>query len=251
MTATITVTPGEVLTVIVGGQNGNGGGFGGGGPGGAGGFNGGADGGNSVDDGGGGASDVRQGGAAPADRVVVGGGGGGGGSSFAAALGAEGVFRIRNGWAWFIRGGRLSNVAPADLATRAQRIATAVGATADVTTRVTGLTAGLRLSWEWRRWTAYTVGAAGVARVRQETTFSAGGTAVVPGTQGIQLGADLDGSVTKPTLVAGGGVTVPAATRTFVDLGVRYIRIMPRPSQIPRDQGINAVRLHAGLGVRF
>jgi Glycine rich protein len=67
--ATITVTPGEVLTVYVGEQPTSGllGGYNGGGPGDANGK------------GGGGGSDVRQGGTTLNNRVVVGGGGGGAG----------------------------------------------------------------------------------------------------------------------------------------------------------------------------
>jgi hypothetical protein len=76
-TATIAVTPGELLTIVVGGAGADGD------DGGAGGFNGGATarGISRVGGGGGGATDVRQGGDDPADRVVVAGGGGGGGSS--------------------------------------------------------------------------------------------------------------------------------------------------------------------------
>lgn len=79
-TATISVVPGEVLHVFVGGR--------GGGPSvvgpGPGGFNGGAPGGSGDGlhgSGGGGASDVRRGGPGLAERVVVGGGGGGEGSN--------------------------------------------------------------------------------------------------------------------------------------------------------------------------
>lgn len=74
-TATIAVTPGETLKVVVGGagqswsDNGTA----------LGGSNGGGDAGDASAGGGGGASDVRQGGASLADRVVVAGGGGGGG----------------------------------------------------------------------------------------------------------------------------------------------------------------------------
>ncbi|HEX6164408.1 MAG TPA: glycine-rich protein [Vicinamibacterales bacterium] len=75
VTARITVTPGEVLQVNVGGAGAAGAG------GGAGGFNGGgAAGAGAVQGGGGGgASDVRQGGVALANRVVVAAGGGGSG----------------------------------------------------------------------------------------------------------------------------------------------------------------------------
>jgi uncharacterized repeat protein (TIGR01451 family) len=68
-TATLAVTPGEVMHVFVGGRGGN--------P--QGGFNGGGDGGASYAFGGGGASDIRQGGDTLDHRVVVAGGGGGGG----------------------------------------------------------------------------------------------------------------------------------------------------------------------------
>ncbi len=71
----LAVTPGETLSIYVGGQGaGLTGGFNGGG--------GGVNGGGSGGSGGGGASDVRQGGAALADRKIVAGGGGGGGSLF-------------------------------------------------------------------------------------------------------------------------------------------------------------------------
>jgi hypothetical protein len=68
-TGTLAVTPGDVLTIFVGGQGGT--------P--TGGFNGGADGGSTNAGGGAGASDIRVGGIAEANRVIVAGGGGGGG----------------------------------------------------------------------------------------------------------------------------------------------------------------------------
>ena len=83
--ATLTVVPGEILNVFVGGQGGlvplgGLGGFNGGGAGGTGaGFH---------DGGGGGASDIRRGGSALSNRVVVAGGGGGG--SFSGFGGAGG-----------------------------------------------------------------------------------------------------------------------------------------------------------------
>ena len=87
-TSTVAVTPGETLTVNVGGQGAPGakpqyGGDGPStaGPGGAGGWNGGANGGDGTwgggGGGGGGASDVQQGGTSLSNRIVVAGGGGG------------------------------------------------------------------------------------------------------------------------------------------------------------------------------
>lgn len=69
--ATYSVTPGETLDVVVGGEgSGQNGGY-------AGGFNGGGAGGGAYSGGGGGASDVRTGTDTLADRIIVAGGGGG------------------------------------------------------------------------------------------------------------------------------------------------------------------------------
>lgn len=70
ISGTLSVTPGQVLNIFVGGEGGN--------P--TGGFNGGGDGGSPEAGGGGGASDVRVGGIAIANRVITAGGGGGGGA---------------------------------------------------------------------------------------------------------------------------------------------------------------------------
>jgi hypothetical protein len=67
--ANITVTPGESLTLFIGGYGG----------GQSGGFNGGGSATDGCNSGGGGATDLRQGGVALSNRVVVAGGGGGGG----------------------------------------------------------------------------------------------------------------------------------------------------------------------------
>lgn len=81
---TFSVTPGETLTVIVGGHGGTADSSG---VGAAGGFNGGAPGGSGLwaGGGGGGASDVRRGGVSLAHRIVIAGGGGGGGGLAAAS----------------------------------------------------------------------------------------------------------------------------------------------------------------------
>jgi uncharacterized repeat protein (TIGR01451 family) len=84
-TATIAVTPGETLTVVVGGA-GSASGSGGA----SGGFNGGGDTGGQESGSGGGASDVRQGGMTRAHRVVVAGGGGGAGYELPADGGSGG-----------------------------------------------------------------------------------------------------------------------------------------------------------------
>ena len=70
-TGDLSVTPGQVLNIFVGGQNG---------------YNGGGNGYAAVARNGGGASDVRMGGTALADRIIVGGGGGGGESPMLAIV---------------------------------------------------------------------------------------------------------------------------------------------------------------------
>ena len=105
---TIAVTPGETLSLIVGGAGGNSGGSGQPGPGG---FNGGGNGGRGdsvfsptgafFGGGGGGASDIRRGGTALANRIVVAGGGGGGGiGGNIVGLGGAGGGARRSGRSW-------------------------------------------------------------------------------------------------------------------------------------------------------
>jgi len=87
--ATLPVTPGEVLTVYVGGK-GVGGATDGSNSGGAGGYNGGGSSPGSYGSGGGGATDLRRSASAPstslADRLLVAGGGGGGGAATPSGL---------------------------------------------------------------------------------------------------------------------------------------------------------------------
>jgi len=95
--ATIPVTPGEKLAVVVGGEGDSGSACG---TSGKGGFNGGGNGGEGVSasngTGGGGASDVREGGDTLLNRILVAGGGGGGGEnlSYGAGRGGAGGRRV-------------------------------------------------------------------------------------------------------------------------------------------------------------
>jgi hypothetical protein len=129
--ATLAVTPGEVLHVVVGGD-GLGGGQGG--DGGAGGFNGGAVAGSTTygandiqggGGGGGGASDIRVGGSTLADRVLAAGGGGGGGGGYdgttpddggdagqTGSAGANGVAALGGGGATASAGGTGGTASP-------------------------------------------------------------------------------------------------------------------------------------------
>jgi opacity protein-like surface antigen len=142
-------------------------------------------------------------------------------------------------------GGHLWNVGTQDLDTRARTIANAAY-------RVSYVDVGVRYRWRATPRVQRCVAAGvGVAHVRSETVLSVNGTAVAPDSRGIQFGPDLNGTVTKPFLAIGGGATMPLHSRYVADVGVRYGRILPRTSQLPHDQGINTVRVQAGIGVRF
>jgi opacity protein-like surface antigen len=86
----------------------------------------------------------------------------------------------------------------------------------------------------------------GVARVKQDATFSVGGTDVTNDLQQyfVVLGTDLSGSVTKPMFTAGIGVAWPVWKQLVLDFQYRYGRIF-------LDQGININRVGIGLGFRF
>jgi hypothetical protein len=61
----------------------------------------------------------------------------------------------------------------------------------------------------------------------------------------VQLGTDLSGSVTKPMLSLGGGVTWPVWRQLILDFQYRYGRIFAD------DQAIVAQRAGVGLGIMF
>jgi opacity protein-like surface antigen len=94
------------------------------------------------------------------------------------------------------------------------------------------------------------MGGFGVAKVKQDATFSVNGTDVTsslaqPQYGSVQLGSDLSGTFTKPMLSIGGGVMWAAWQRLVVDVQYRYGRVFAP------DQGININRIGVGIGVRF
>jgi opacity protein-like surface antigen len=94
----------------------------------------------------------------------------------------------------------------------------------------------------------YVMGGGGIARVKQDVTFTVGGSDVTPNLAsqfGVQLGTDLSGTFTKPMIVAGAGLTWPAWQRLVVDVQYRYGRIFAE------DNAIAVSRAGIGLGVRF
>ena len=95
----------------------------------------------------------------------------------------------------------------------------------------------------------YVMGGGGLAKVKQDVTFTVGGTDVTStlaqAPYNVQLGSDLSGTFTKPMLVLGGGVVWPAWQQIIVDFQYRYGRIFAE------DGGINVSRAGIGIGVRF
>jgi opacity protein-like surface antigen len=88
-----------------------------------------------------------------------------------------------------------------------------------------------------------------VAKVKQNATFTVGGTDVTStlaqAPYNVQLGSDLSGTFTKPMLVLGGGVVWPVWHQIHVDLQYRYGRIFAD------DGAINVSRAGIGIGVGF
>ncbi|MDB4874458.1 MAG: hypothetical protein JWM41_904 [Gemmatimonadetes bacterium] len=166
-------------------------------------------------------------------------------------LGGEGDLRITSRVAIFIEGGKVWNASTAGLDAHVKQIANVIGMTGAAENHIAYADAGIRLRVPLdSRVEPYVLGGFGAARVRTETTFSAARTAP-PGGATVQLGNDLDGSVTKPMVTAGAGATIPLSSRLFGDLSARYGRILAKTSAIPGDQAIDLVRLQAGLGLRF
>lgn len=168
------------------------------------------------------------------------------------SIGAEVGGQV-SGPVWvFFEGGHMGNVGTSDLDARAQKIANFVGATASASYKVNYFDVGVRvtpdLALPYHPYVAVGIGA---AHVTAETALAVNGTTVPPENLGVQFGSDLNGSVTKPFFVIGGGVAYPFKQRYVADVSYRYGRIFPKTSEIENDQGINTQRVQVTVGVRF
>jgi len=74
----------------------------------------------------------------------------------------------------------------------------------------------------------YVLAGAGIAKVKQDATFTVGGTDVTASLSQFNavLGSDLSGSFNKPIIVFGGGVTYPVWQQLIVDFQFRFGRIL-------------------------
>ena len=176
------------------------------------------------------------------------------GNANSQAYGGEVGFTVMPNLQVFVEGGRVNNVAGATVGAAAQLIVTALAQTqsnvgVSVKEPVTFGIAGVRylIPVTGTKLQPYVMGGIGIAKVKQDVTFTVGGTDVTAGLQqfGVQLGTDLSGDFTKAMLALGGGVAVPVWERVVLDVHYRYGRIFAP------DQGINVNRAGIGLGVRF
>jgi opacity protein-like surface antigen len=154
----------------------------------------------------------------------------------------------------FAEGGMVRDVATAEIGTAAQAIAGFLSQTqANVQFRVkqpvafgvAGLKYVVPTAGSLR---PYVMAGGGLARVKQDVTFTVGGSDVTTNLAsqfGVQLGTDLSGTFTKPMIAAGAGVMWPAWQRLVVDLQYRYGRIFAE------DNAITVNRAGVGIGIRF
>jgi opacity protein-like surface antigen len=172
------------------------------------------------------------------------------GHTSSGALGGELDYQLAQKWTVLFEFGRMRNVASSALQARANLIANELQSTATPTQRATYYDFGVRYQLPphrvWRMWHPYLAAGIGAATVTTKTNFQTGANDIL-----VSTGVDLDGTVTKPLFVIGGGATVPFASRYFVDGTYRYGRIFSRTGVIENDNGINTQRVQVGVGIRF
>lgn len=169
--------------------------------------------------------------------------------SFGGELGVQLVPNIQV----FIEAGMVNDAATADFGAAALAIAGSVSGTQSnvsvkVKEPVSFGTAGLRfLVPITARLQPYLMGGGGVARVSRDFSIAVNGTDVTNNLSpyGVVLGSDLSGSVNKPMLAVGAGVTWPVWQRLVVDVQYRYGRVFTD------GEAININRAGIGVGVRF
>jgi opacity protein-like surface antigen len=172
-----------------------------------------------------------------------------------AAVGGEwGIEVIRN-IDVFAEFGHMGNVATSDFDARAHLIADNIGATAGSTAqKVNFFDAGVRYRFSpYGMWRPYALFGIGVAHVSNEASFSQNGTDITGSLPdfGVELGADLSGSLNKAIIIVGGGVNYVFRGRYFADLSYRYGGILPKTGTIENDVAIHTQRVQVGIGLRF
>jgi opacity protein-like surface antigen len=170
----------------------------------------------------------------------------------ASSVGGEGGYRATEDVDVFLEAGRMRNVGSSDLDARAQTIASAVGATANASYRVTYFDVGVRYHiMEMPTIHPYIAVGLGLAQVTAETGLGVNGVTVSPESLGVQFGSDLSGTEKKFYFMIGGGATWNFRERFFLDVTYRYGRISPKTGAIEGDQTIHTQRVQLGIGMRF
>jgi opacity protein-like surface antigen len=153
----------------------------------------------------------------------------------------------------FGEGGMIRDVATAEIGTAAQAIAGFLSQTQTsvqfhvkqpVTFGVAGLKYVVPTAGSLR---PYVMGGGGIAQVKQDVTFTVGGSDVTQNLAsqfGVQLGTDLSGTFTKPMIVAGAGLMWPAWQRLVID--VQYYNHI-----FAEGSAITVNRAGVGVGIRF
>src|SRR5262249_23680565 len=128
------------------------------------------------------------------------------------AVGGEFGFRLSPDIDVFVEGGHIGNAATSKMEEDGDRIAAAVGATANTISKINYFDGGLRYHWPASRTVdPYVAVGFGIAHVDNETTLS-------QNSELVQFGTDLNGSEVRPILMIGGGATLAFAKKYFLAL---------------------------------
>ena len=173
------------------------------------------------------------------------------------SFGGEFDYKLGTEWQAFLEVGHMRNVVPGLIDDRAALIAGVIGGTAESAARATYADAGVKYLFVpfGGGYTPYIGLGVGMARVKNDVTFSVGGAELsedaLLNQYGVQLGNDLAGSTTKPLVMVGFGVSRNFAARYLLDISYRYGRIFAKTDDIEDDEAINSNRVQVGIGVRF
>jgi opacity protein-like surface antigen len=169
------------------------------------------------------------------------------GHTSASSFGGEVDYRLMEDWEGFFEFGRLRNVTSSATEARANVISRQLNVTLSPIQKATYYDIGLKYRLlPYGMWHPYVALGFGAATVTTRTALSG-----VNPEQEVQLGFDLDSSVTKPFVMIGGGAQVPFRNRYFVDGSYRYGRIFARTGVIEDDTGMSTQRVQVGVGIRF
>ena len=179
------------------------------------------------------------------------------GNKTSATFGGEFDYKVGTEWEVFVELGQMRNVAPSQMDGDANAVAGAIGGSAKAAERATFYAGGVKYLFPPTGGgiEPYIGVGFGAASVKKDVTFSVDGAelseADLLAQYGVQLGADLAGSTTKPLFLVAFGVTRPFAGRLFLDASYRYGLIFAKSGSIEDDKGLHTQRLQLGVGVRF